>query len=257
VPLEEARAALKRLNAELEDRVAQRTRELREANQELETFSYTVAHDLRSPLLTINGFASLLRGDDTTPAAQRDAMLDRITGAAQRMGRQIEGLLALSKLSRAEMRFARTDLSALAAGIVAELRQQHPGRAVEVEVAQGLVCHGDATLLQVVLQNLLGNAWKYTGRTIDPVIRFEARQQEGETEYCVADNGAGFDMQYAGRLFEAFQRMHRQEDFPGAGIGLATVRRIVERHGGRIRAASSPGAGARFFFTLGSARATP
>jgi light-regulated signal transduction histidine kinase (bacteriophytochrome) len=183
-------------------------------------------------------------------------MLDRITGAAQRMGRQIEGLLALSKLAHAELRFAHTDLSAIARSVAAELRQQQPGRDVNVTIADDLACQGDATLLQVLLQNLLGNAWKYTGLTTAPMIRFDARLREGVTEYCVADNGAGFDMSRAGLLFHPFQRMHRQDEFPGIGIGLATVRRIVERHGGSIRAESSPGAGASFHFTLGEGRAS-
>jgi len=248
----EAQAALLNLNAELEERVMHRTGELRQANQEMASFSYTVAHDLRAPLRSIEGYASLLVQDAETAEPERRMMLGRIVGAAQRMALQIDGLLTLSRLSRAELRAGPVDLSALARSVVADLRQTEPERAVEVGIEEGISCQADPALISNVLQNLLGNAWKYTGKTAQPKISFGVRRREGVAEYYVADNGAGFDMQYARRLFEVFQRMHNQEQFPGVGIGLATVRRIIERHGGTIRAESSPGQGATFYFTLGN-----
>jgi len=219
------------------------------------TFSYTVAHDLRAPLRSIEGYASMLVEDGAAGEPERRMMLERIVASAKRMALQIDGLLALSRLSRAELHLRPVDLSALARGVVAELRQLEPERSVEVSIAEGISAVADPTLMFNVLQNLLGNAWKYTAKTGRPSIAFGAREQGGVTEYYVADNGAGFEMQYATRLFEVFQRMHRQEEFPGVGIGLATVRRIVERHGGTIRAEADVGQGATFTFTLGGGAA--
>jgi PAS domain S-box-containing protein len=248
---QEAQAALQRLNAELEQRVEDRTGELRRANREMEAFSYTVAHDLRAPIRAIDGFASMLRFDPDASAAERDDMLGKISAAAGRMAQQIDGLLALSQLSRTRLSLGTIDLSALAHQVSAELRQLEPGRAVAIEIEEGLSCEADPALMQCVLQNLMGNAWKYTSKMAAPLIRFGARRRDGLTEYFVADNGAGFDMQYATHMFEVFQRMHQQHEFPGIGIGLATVRRIMERHGGTISAESHPGTGATFYFNLG------
>ena len=252
---QEAQAALERINTELEERVEHRTGELKQASQEMATFSYTVAHDLRAPLRSIEGYASMLVEDGAAGEPERRMMLERIVASAKRMALQIDGLLALSRLSRAELHLRPVDLSALARGVVAELRQLEPERSVEVSIAEGISAVADPTLMFNVLQNLLGNAWKYTAKTGRPSIAFGAREQGGVTEYYVADNGAGFEMQYATRLFEVFQRMHRQEEFPGVGIGLATVRRIVERHGGTIRAEADVGQGATFTFTLGGGAA--
>lgn len=244
-----AEAALNRLNAELEERVAQRTAELQHSNRELEAFSYTVAHDLRAPLRAIVGFSTLLR-EDHGLQGEAAGLLDHISAAAQRMAQQIDALLGLARLSRAQMHMQAVDLSALALHVAAELRQADPQRLVEVEITPGLQCNGDPVLLRSVLQNLIGNAWKYTGKTVNPRIRF-GRDPGGE--YFVADNGVGFDMRYASRLFQVFQRMHTPEQFAGIGIGLASVRRIIERHGGSVRAEAQPGIGATFYFTLDTA----
>jgi PAS domain S-box-containing protein len=244
-----AEAALTRVNAELEERVGQRTGELQAANRELEAFSYTVAHDLRAPLRSIQGFASIL-GEDRGLNADNRHLLERITGAAQSMAAQIDGLLSLARLARTRLHLSTVDLSGLARGVIAELRQLEPGRQVEVSIQEGVHAEGDAALLLGLLRNLLGNAWKYTARVAHARIGFGRLGEGPQAEYYVSDNGAGFEMAHAGHLFEVFQRLHSQEEFPGIGIGLASVRRIVERHGGSIRAQASPGQGATFYFTL-------
>ncbi len=226
-------------------------------NKELEAFSYSVSHDLRAPLRSIDGFSQALL-EDYGP--QLDATgqdyLRRVRAAAQRMGELIDDLLHLSRVSRAEMRHDRVDLSELARIVAAELRKRHPDRDVVVSVQDGLVANGDARLMRVVLENLLGNAWKFTAKSPRASIEFGARVGKGEGErqtvYFVRDNGAGFDMAYAGKLFAPFQRLHAESDFPGTGIGLATVQRVVDRHGGRIWAESGVGQGTTLLWTLGS-----
>ncbi|TCS72102.1 PAS domain S-box-containing protein [Sulfuritortus calidifontis] len=251
----QAEAALQHYRDHLETLVAERTAELLTLNQELESFSYSVSHDLRAPLRAVDGFANALREDyaDRLDAEGRD-LLDRIHKGAQRMNALIDDLLRLSRLTRAKLEPAPVDLSALAGEIVDQLREATPGRTVEVQIQAGLTAQGDPGLLRAALENLLGNAWKFSAKAQAPRIEFGARRQDGETVYFVRDNGVGFDMAHAGKLFGAFQRLHHRDEFEGTGIGLATVRRIVQRHGGRIWAESAPGQGATFYFTIGLAR---
>jgi signal transduction histidine kinase len=243
--------ALRASEAKLEARVALRTTELTAANKELESFSYSVSHDLRSPLRAIDGFAQALREDEggrLSPDGLQ--LLTRLQGAATRMGQLIDDLLQLSRVTRAELHREPVDLSALAASVAQELRQHEPGRDVTFSLQPGLTAHGDPRLLRVLLENLLGNAWKFTSKRSGAHIEFFAETPGGEPHYVVRDNGVGFDMAYAGKLFSPFQRMHKPTEFPGTGIGLATVQRIVHRHGGHIQAQASLNGGATFRFTL-------
>lgn len=242
---------LRELNASLEQRVTQRTAELVAANQELQAFSYSVSHDLRAPLRAIDGFSRALLEDyaELIDATGKD-YLQRVRNSTQHMGRLIDDMLKLSRVTQAALQPETVDLGVLAEEVVAQLRRQDPARDVRVDIAPGLHAVGDPGLLRIMLENLLDNAWKYTGKTAAAHIAFDARQQDGETVFRVGDNGAGFDMQYADRLFGAFQRQHRRDEFEGTGVGLATVRRIVRRHGGRVWAEAEPGRGARFYFTL-------
>lgn len=236
------------LNRTLEARVALRTRELRHVNQELERFAYGVSHDLRAPLRSIDGFSRLLdeRNGGKYDPLSRD-YLRRIRAAAARMSDLIDALLKMSRLSRGEMTRTPLDLSRMATEVVSELRGSEPGRRVRVEVAPGLSAEGDASLVRNLLENLIGNAWKFTRDQPDAEIVFGCNR---DGEFFIRDNGAGFAAEYADKLFQPFQRLHGQEEFPGHGIGLASVKRIVERHGGAIRAESKQGNGAIFHFTL-------
>jgi PAS domain S-box-containing protein len=248
-----AEAKVHALNRTLEARVALRTRELSAANRELEMFAYNVSHDLRAPLRAIEGFSRLLveRYGERLDDAGRD-YLDRVRKAASRMGDLIESMLKMSRLSRSELNLAELDLSRMAREIVAELRNAEPGRRVEVEIADGLRAGGDPTLVRNLLQNLLENAWKFT-RGRDPGrIEFGPGEprDDGAREFFVRDNGAGFAPEYADKLFRPFQRLHSESQFSGHGIGLASVKRIVDRHGGDIRAEGSEGRGATFWFSL-------
>ena len=248
-----AEEEVRQLNAELEDRVRLRTAQLQEANRELEAFSYAVSHDLRSPLSTIDGFSSLvgkqiLEGSDSARSLD---YIGRIRGAVAHMSQLIDAMLQLAQVSRAELERQDVDLSAMAHRLVAAHRQREPQREVEVVIEPGMVAYGDGRLLQQVLHNLLGNAWKFTGREARPRISFSSEVKlGGTTVYTVLDNGAGFDMAYAKKLFGAFQRLHTPKEFPGTGVGLATVQRIVSRHCGTVWAESAPGQGAAFHFTL-------
>ncbi|HHJ13771.1 MAG TPA: PAS domain S-box protein [Gammaproteobacteria bacterium] len=239
----EALQSLKLHETRLEKLVAERT-------QELESFSYSVSHDLRAPLRSIDGFSHLLLEDyaDALDDTGRD-YLCRVRRASQRMGDLIDALLQLSRVSRGSLRQTRCDLSQLARDAIARLREQQPERGVEVEVESGLEARGDESLMGVVLDNLLGNAWKYTRETPEARIRFGSREAEGERVFYVCDNGTGFDMRYAGKLFGAFQRLHGAE-YEGTGVGLTTVQRIIARHGGRVWAEAELGRGACFYFTL-------
>ena len=245
---------LKRLNATLEERVAERTRSLEAANHELEAFSYSVSHDLRAPLRGIAGFTALLhdgyvQGMDETARSY----LERVRGSAARMGRLIDDLLDLSRISRQPIGRADIDVSALAAEVVAELREGDPSRSVVVTIPPGLSAHADPGLTRIVLANLLGNAWKFTSGTPDARVVVASGGINGVGGFTISDNGAGFDAVYADRLFAPFQRLHGEHEFPGTGIGLAIVQRIVQRHGGALHVVATPGGGAAFTFTLGPA----
>ena len=250
--LEQARAALQQANLELESRVQQRTAELNAANQELESFSYSVSHDLRAPLRHIDGYIEILLRDCGGQLNKTHLKhLQAVRAAARTMSELIDALLELSRVTRAEMDRRPVDLSALAAEVFAELQQGDPNRVVKLEITPGLTASGDKGLLRIVLANLLGNAWKYSRKRPEARIEFGKIPGEAEETYFVRDNGAGFDMAYAGKLFGAFQRLHGFDEFEGIGLGLATVQRIIHRHHGKIRAESVKQQGATFYFTLG------
>ena len=247
-----AQESILRLNSELEDRVERRTQQLAEANKELEAFSYSVSHDLRSPLATINGFTQLLLKSDKEQLSEKSKhYLNRIHAGSTKMGELIDGLLSLAKLSRGKMNRQEVDLTVMSSKMVQELRSAEPDRMVDVTIQTDLKVNGDATMVTVIMQNLIANAWKYSGKTL--LARVEIGSEttaDGVQCIYVRDNGAGFDMAYAEKLFEVFQRLHQDSDFKGTGIGLANVKRVVERHGGRIWAQAASGEGATFRFTL-------
>ena len=247
----EVEAAHKVTQMELERLVAERTRDLASANQELEAFSYSVAHDLRAPLRSIDGFSQALLEDyaDKVDAEGRK-YLQQVRESAQEMARLIDDLLMLSRVTRSELRRAQVDLTAIARSVLVRLQRNEPERTVELIISDGLIADADARLLGVLLENLLGNAWKFTSKR--PVARIEvgARQEDGRPVYFVRDDGAGFDMAYAEKLFGVFQRLHSDAEFEGTGIGLATVQRIVRRHSGRVWAEGEVGRGATVYFTL-------
>jgi PAS domain S-box-containing protein len=242
---------LRMLNAHLERRVAERTVELEAANRELDSFAYAVSHDLRAPLRAMGGFSRALVEDfGATIPLEAFHFLEQIELASRRMGGLIDGILTLSRCTRGQLNRDLVDVSTLCSALIKELDQVEPGREVVAEIEPGLQARGDARMIEVLLRNLLGNAWKYSSHRSEARIRVYPEDSGGQHWICVADNGAGFDMAYAGHLFQPFQRLHRQDEFPGMGIGLATARRIVDRHGGRIQAQAEPGAGATFMFTL-------
>ncbi len=253
ISLENARlyASLTTLNRELERRVQQRTAQLEATNGELEAFTYSVSHDLRAPVRRIAGFSDILqrRYADRLDAEGRD-YLEEMRGQAQHMGQLVEDLLGLSRAGRAALQPIAVDLSALAQAVARELQAQEPARRVDWQIPPAVTAEGDPNLLRIVLVNLLGNAWKYTSHSPAARIAFGVARQEGETVYYVRDNGAGFDMANANKLFIPFQRLHTEEEFPGTGIGLTIVQRIIHRHGGRIWAEGKVDAGAAFYFTL-------
>jgi signal transduction histidine kinase len=238
------------LNAELEARVRQRTAELEATNRELEAFSYSVSHDLRAPLRSVDGFSLALEEDfrEFLNDEGRD-YIRRIRAGVQKMGQLIDSLLQLSRITRAEISREEVNLSALAEEAVRDLRAQNPDRRMEFAIESGLMVYGDPRLLRVALENMLGNAVKFTAKQVEARIEFGRSQATGE--YYVRDNGAGFDMRYADKLFTAFQRLHGDKDFKGSGIGLATVSRVIRRHHGTMRAEGVIDSGATFWFTLG------
>jgi PAS domain S-box-containing protein len=262
----QAEDRIRQMNVELEQRVSDRTSQLdfalqqerqaraalEAANKELEAFSYSVSHDLRAPLRAIDGFSNtLLTGYHDVLDERGQDYLRRVRAAAQKMGQLIDDILDLSRATRAEMREQPVDLSTLAGDILNELKADQPERSVEIDVQPGLVAEADPHLIRIALYNLLGNAWKFTSKRETARIEFGSYDKDGETVFFVRDNGAGFDQAYAEKLFSPFQRLHRETEFSGTGIGLALVSRILSRHHGRIWAESEPDKGATFYFTLG------
>jgi signal transduction histidine kinase len=248
----EQRQAREEAFGDLEKLVAQRTADLTATNHELSAFAYSVSHDLRAPLRAIDAFSQALLEDyDAVLDAQGQDYLRRVRANAGRMSQLIDDLLQLSKLTRSEMHFEAIDLGALARSIAADLLRAQPQRQVTFDIQAGVMAHGDPRLLRVLLENLLGNAWKYTSRQPSAHITFGTSSEDGVPAYFVRDDGCGFDLQYSDKLFRPFQRLHTAEEYEGAGVGLATAQRVVRRHGGRIWADSAPQHGATFSFTLG------
>ncbi|MGA8232622.1 MAG: ATP-binding protein [Candidatus Acidiferrales bacterium] len=236
---------------ELEQRVRDRTAELAAANKELEAFSYSVSHDLRAPLRSIDGFSLALIEDYGTKLDQDGKdYLRRVRGASQRMSQLIDDMLNLARVTRRSMQRETVDLSALAKSIADDLSKEEPNRQVEFSIAEGLTADADSGLMKIAMQNLIGNAWKYTSAHDYARIEFGRTNQNGSSAYFVKDDGAGFDSRYVERLFGAFQRLHAATEFPGTGIGLATVQRIIHRHGGQVWAEGAVERGATFYFTL-------
>jgi two-component system, sensor histidine kinase and response regulator len=246
-----AQAEVLSLNSELENRVRERTRELAIVNQELEAFGYSIAHDLRRPLRAIDGFAAILHETcEVKLDPQERHYFDRIRRACRHMDQLIDALLAIARLTHQEMRHERVDLTAVADEIIHELRRREPARVVRVVIAEDMAVSGDASLLRAALENLIGNAWKFTRHRNDALIEVGNLAAENEHTFFVRDNGAGFDMAYSSKLFKPFERLHLAREFEGLGIGLTAVDRIVWRHGGQVWAEAAADQGATFYFAL-------
>lgn len=254
--LAETNRGLMALTMELEQRVDARTAELQAANQELEAFGYTVSHDLRAPLRAIDGYSRLIFEDFADKIGEDGrSMLETMRASVRDMGQLIDDLLAFSRLGRQELTRKPFDMRALALKVAQELQSAHPGRKIEFEIPESMPpAVGDQAMIREVLRNLLGNAVKFTAKREVAKIRLEWRAGEEEYAYSVSDNGVGFDMQFAEKIFWAFQRLHSTDEFEGTGIGLAIVQRIVHRHGGRVWAEGTVGSGATFHFTLPGAK---
>ena len=249
---------VQRMNVDLEARVAERTRQLELANRELESFAYAVSHDLRAPLRSMSGFSQILQ-DSSPPGLDEKSRhyLQRIHEASQRMSSLIDDLLGLSRISRSEFSARPANLSQIATDAAATVRENHPGRTVRLSIEPDMGSHGDTRLLRIAMENLLDNAWKYTASAHEAQVSVGVDRSGSEPVYFVRDNGVGFDMRYAAKLFAPFQRLHTDAQFPGTGIGLVTVQRILARHGGRIWAEAEPDKGATFYFTLGGISKPP
>lgn len=240
---------------ELEKRVKDRTAELEAANKELETFSYAVSHDLGAPLRSIRSFTEIvLRKHSATLDETGKGHLEKVRSSGEQMSNLIDDLLRLSKFTQAPLKRTKVNLTAIGRGILNRLAAAAPERAVQTRVGEAMEAEGDSGLLNATLENLLSNAWKYTSKRMDAQIEFGSQVLDGSVVYFVRDNGAGFEMEYATRLFKPFQRLHSVDDFPGTGVGLATVQRIIQRHGGKIWAEAEVDKGATFFFTLNASR---
>lgn len=249
---------LRRLHDELEEHIAERTEQLTRTIDELQAFSYTISHDLRAPLRAINGFAAIMREEEATHLSEDGVMLlAKIERNAGRMGQLIDGLLEFSRLARAESSQDDVDMNSLAQGVVGELSEEYGSKAPRVTIDVLPVIKGDAAMLRQAWINLLSNAFKFSSRQAEPHVGISATEGDGEVTYHVMDNGVGFDMAYANTLFSVFSRLHSSDNFPGVGVGLAIVRRIIERQGGRVRAESWPGEGTTFHFTLPTASTAP
>jgi signal transduction histidine kinase len=249
----EAEIALAALNVQLEQRVNERTALLTATNKELESFAYSVSHDLRAPLRGVEGFSSALFEEyaDKLDETGKD-YINRVRKGCVRMGRLIDDILKLSRITRSEINRIPVDLSRMAEQVLLDLQTREPDRQVDVHITAGLTANADLTLIRSVMENLLGNAWKFTRDTAKPAIQFSALQTDGQCVYFIRDNGAGFNMEYADKLFSPFQRLHRTDEFEGTGIGLASVQRVLLMHGGKIWAEAAVGQGATFYFTLGN-----
>jgi PAS domain S-box-containing protein len=246
-----AQEKINQLNSELEQRVIERTTQLEAANKELEAFSYSVSHDLRAPLRAVDGFSQAVL-EDYGPQMPQECRedLQTIRNAAQKMGELIDDLLTFSRLSRLPLSKSQVDTGALVRDALAELKAQQKGRKIDVRIADLPPCQGDPALLKQVWINLLSNALKYTGKREAAVVEIGCQRENGQNVYFVRDNGTGFDMKYAHKLFGVFQRLHRAEDYEGTGVGLAIVQRVIHRHGGRVWAEATKDCGATFYFTL-------
>lgn len=258
VQLRQAEETIRRMNANLERCVQERTRELIEANRELEAFSHSVSHDLRAPLRALDGFTAILADQYSDRLDERGrGYVQRVVDAVERMRNLIEDLLRLSHVTGTELNRRELDLSQLVRSILDELRAQDPERQVIVKIAEGVKATADHRLLRIALENILGNAWKFTRNTVQASIEFGVEEQQCGTTYFIRDNGAGFNPDYGDRLFIPFRRLHSAAEFPGTGIGLSIVQRIIRRHGGRISARGAVGQGAAFYFSLGAPLAEP
>jgi PAS domain S-box-containing protein len=246
-----AEEALEKYREHLEDLVRKRTIKLEASNKELEAFSYSASHDLRAPLRTIDGFSQALLEDceDKLDIQGKDYLI-RIRAATRRMADLIEDLLKLSRITRTEMNIEKINLTRIARSIIDELQKSQPLRHVEIKIAVGLEDAADSRLMRITLDNLLGNAWKFTEKQAKAVIELGCTEEGGKKVYFIRDNGVGFDMAYVDKLFAPFQRLHNEEEFPGTGIGLALVRRIIHRHGGKVWTEGQTGKGATFYFSL-------